>query len=111
MNTTIITVSREYDQLCLLELILKDNHLEILEPIVSQLIDAFIDVSEDNINSCLEKIKEYETKTDTDVINAIIAFSTSIAHNTPMLFTIQVNEKTKKYIEYINNKTDILPLW
>ncbi len=108
MNTTIITVSREYDKLCLLEQILKDNSLEILESIISQLIDAFISNNQCDINKYLEILKEYNTE-KIDIINAIIELSISIANNIPILFTIQVNEKTIKYIEYLNNKHDVLP--
>jgi hypothetical protein len=109
MNTTIITVSREYDKLCLLEQILKDNNLQPLEPIISQLIDALISNNQCDINKYLEILKEHDIE-KIDVINAIIEFSISIANDFPILFTIQVNEKTKKYIEYIN-KSDILPLF
>jgi hypothetical protein len=81
-----------------------------LETLVSNLIDSVAINDKTNIlhysNSLSNKIK------DSKILNTIIQSSEAIGKNLPLSFTLEVNEASIAYINYItNNNQKILPLF
>jgi len=113
-NIAIIYITREHDKICLLENIINyvGNIIFIsikeFETIVSNLIDSIILDQDDNIEFYLNILKQYIS--EQELLNLIVDISFAIAKQKPYLLTIKNNDKTNKYIKYINNN-HILPLF
>lgn len=113
-NITILCITREHDKICLLENIINyvSNIIFIsikeFETIVSNLIDSIILDQEDNIELYLNILKQHIS--EQELLNLIIDISFTIAKQKTFLLTIEDNDKTNKYINYINNNY-ILPLF
>lgn len=113
-NIKIIYITREHDKICILENIINcvSNIIFIsikdFETIVSNLIDSFILEQDDNIEFYLNILKQHIS--EQELLNLIVDISFAIAKQKPYLLTIKNNDKTNKYIKYINNNY-ILPLF
>lgn len=115
-NTTLIYIKREHDKICLLEKIIIyitntisiTTNANVFETIISNLIDSIILRQENNTQLYLDLLKE--TINEEQIINLITDLSISIANQQPYMLTIEVNEQTNKYINYINNNY-ILPFF
>ena len=96
-NITVITITREYDKICLLESYLKQD--SGLESIVSNLIDSFIQQNQDLSQELLHnlKIKINNSK----IFDRILQVVFSIVYQTPYVTTIAVNDKTNILIKYL----------
>lgn len=108
-NKTTITIHREHDKIELLEKLLHKNGLKNMESLVSNLIDFMIVNNTEQINSTLNLLKSQVS--DQNIFNIIINMCQCISKQTPLIFTIEVNHKNIKYINYINTYQDILPLF
>jgi hypothetical protein len=112
MNTN-ISITREHDKICILEHIIKYVSNDIkstneIETIVSNFIDSVILNEKNNIELYLNLLKKRVDKHK--LLKIIIELSVSIAKQFPYLLTIEINDKTNNYINYINEK-DTLPLF
>jgi hypothetical protein len=115
-KTTFIYIKREHDKICLLEKIIIyitntisiTTNANVFETIISNLIDSIILRQENNTQLYLDLLKE--TINEEQIINLITDLSISIANEQPYILTIEVNEQTNKYINYINNNY-ILPFF
>ena len=96
-NSTIVTLTREHDKVCILELLLKGD--TELEQVVSQYIDLCIDNKPKT--ECFRKIKDKINNIIT--LAKIIQLCTSIAYDKPIKLTIQVNDSTSNIIKYLND--------
>ena len=108
-STTTISVMREHDKICLLEKILQENKIEYMETTISNLIDCMIENKQSCINSHINKLQS--KLHDEKKLHLIIELCESIAQQMPFSLTIEINELTNKYINYINNNQYILPLF
>ncbi len=111
-NHTTIYITREHDKICVLEHIIKNvtndiKSIDDIETIISNFIDSIISNQQNYIQLYLNLLQK---RVDKHLFKIIIDVSVSIANQIPYVLTIQVNDKTNKYINYINN-TDILPLF
>ena len=108
-TTTTISIIREHDKICLLEKILKENNLEHMETLISNLIDCMIE----NKQCCIDShINNLQSKLHNEKkLRLIIELCESIAQQMPFSLTIEINEFTKKYINYINNNQFNLQLF
>jgi hypothetical protein len=112
MNTN-ISITREHDKICILEHIIKYVSNDIkstneIETIVSNFIDSVILNEKNDIELYLNLLKKRVDKHK--LLKIIIELSLSIAKQFPYLLTIEINDKTNNYINYINDK-DTLPLF
>jgi hypothetical protein len=112
-NTTTICIRRQHDKICILEKIIHYTGINIetintLETVVSNLIDTIELKEEEKIFVCLNTLKKIIN--EQEILNIIVDLSISIAIQIPLVFTIEVNNKTKNYIKYINNNY-ILPFF
>ena len=96
-NSTIVTLTREQDKVCILELLLKGD-IE-LEHFVGEYIDLCID-DKQKID-CFRKIKDKVNNIIT--LAEIIQLCTSIAYEKPIKIKIQVNDSTSNIIKYLND--------
>lgn len=111
MNTTTISIIRDYDKIDILEHIIKNlpiTNTRACETIISNLIDS---ISADNI----QHIQMYTTSlhqsiNDNSKVKDILLISTSIAKEKPLLLSININEQTNKYINYTLVNKDKYPL-
>ena len=112
MNTN-ISITREHDKICILEHIIKYVSNDIkstneIETIVSNFIDSVILNEKNDIELYLNLLKKRVDKHK--LLKIIIELSLSIAKQFPYLLTIEINDKTNNYINYINDK-DTLTLF
>jgi len=114
-NITTISINTEYDKICLLEHAIKyvNQDIEcttIIESIVSNLIDSMTLNQENNTQIYLDLLKARIN--DSKILNLSIQISISIAKNIPILLTLEVNQNTSKYINFIKNNNKLgLPIF
>ena len=109
-NTTSISITSDYDKICILEKIIKyqvkNDSIRIIELIISNFIDS-ITKEENNTEIHLNLLKQ--NIREPKLLNLVIELSISIAKNIPISFTVEVNQQNRKQIKY-NNDT-VLPLF
>ena len=96
-TTTIVTIYREHDKICILEKYLNNDCL--LETLVSKFIDHCIQKQTYLATECVNKLK----LTANENFETIIHLALSIVEQTPYKLTIEVNDNTTKFIDYIND--------
>ena len=97
-KTTTVLIYREHDKVSILETYLNNDTL--LETLVSNFIDYSIQKQSNKSIEIFNKLKHKIT--NIYLFNKIIELSISIVDQTPYKLNIKVNDKTCKYIEYIN---------
>jgi|LauGreDrversion4_2_1035121.scaffolds.fasta_scaffold330444_2 hypothetical protein len=97
-NKINVIITKEYDKICILEKILNKNNL--LETLVSNYIDSIINQDEQLKTQLI--IKLTNKINDEVLLYKIISLSMSIANQTPFKLLLEDNEKTRLYIEYLN---------
>ena len=96
-TTTIVTIYREHDKICILEKYLNNDCL--LETLVSKFIDHCIQKQTYLATECVNKLK----LTANENFETIIHLALSIVEQTPYIATIEVNDNTTKIIEYLKD--------
>jgi hypothetical protein len=91
-------LTREHDKLCILEKMLNKNKL--LETLVSNYIDSIINQDEQLKTQLIIKLTNIVN--ENILLYKIISLSMSIANQTPFKLLLDDNEKTRLYIEYLN---------
>lgn len=85
----VVLIKREYDKICILENIIKNNNdkcINEIETIISNLIDSIID-KQTNIQHFVNALKKHINQPN--IIDIIVELSISIANQTPYQLTIK----------------------
>ena len=108
-NSITLQITRDHDKLCILEKYLLTNNLSSNESIISNLIDSIVSRNKIYIKFNLDLLRK--NINNSSQFKIIINYVYSYANKFPLTITLEINESNIKYINYINNNQDILPLF